>query len=74
MDPVVPLERNLYGHPKGTSRKFLWETDGEEFQIGNTYSLTERKDYSYLCVDDIKLAGKKQNISPTWKTHAMYFW
>ena len=26
-----------------------------------------RKDYSYLCVDDIKLAGKKHNIDPMWK-------
>ena len=33
----------------------------------NAYSLTEKKDHSYLCVDDIKLAGKKQNIGPTWK-------
>ena len=27
---------------------------------------TERKDYSYLCVDDMKLAGKTKNIEPTW--------
>ena len=26
-----------------------------------------QKGYSYLCVDDIKLAGKKQNIDPMWK-------
>ena len=26
-----------------------------------------RKDFSCLCVDDIKLAGKKQNIDPMWK-------
>ena len=26
-----------------------------------------KKDYSYLCVDDVKLAGKKQNIDPMWK-------
>ena len=29
---------------------------------------TMKKDYSYPCnVDDIKLAGKKQNIDPMWK-------
>ena len=43
-DPVVPLERNLYGHPlaelhwKGNSRKFYWNTVGNKFQIGNAYS------------------------------------
>ena len=26
-----------------------------------------KKDYSYLYVDDIKLAGKKQNINQMWK-------
>ena len=26
-----------------------------------------KKDYSYLCVDDIKWAGEKQNIDPIWK-------
>ena len=27
-----------------------------------------KKDYSYLCMwDDIKLAGKKQNLDPMWK-------
>ena len=31
-------------------------------------SLTLKKDYSFsVYVDDIKLAGKKQSISPTWK-------
>ena len=42
-DPVVPLERNLYGHPL---RKRL---------------------FSSVYVDDIKIAAKKQHISPTWK-------
>ena len=41
---------------------------GKKFLIGTACSLTERKDYSYLCMwDDIKLAGKKQNIDPMWK-------
>ena len=54
--PVVPLERNLYGHPLAG---LLWERqieqvlllyDWEKFQIGNACSLTEKKDYSCLCM------------------------
>ena len=73
-DPVVPLERNLHGHP---SARLLWERQfekvllehgWEKFQIGNAYSLTEKKDYSCLFMWTIsKLAGKKQNVNPTWK-------
>ena len=34
----------------------------------NVYSYTVKKGYSYrVFVDDIQLAGKKQNINPTWK-------
>ena len=33
----------------------------------NACSYTVKKGRSYLCVDDIKLAGKKQNINPVWK-------
>ena len=46
------------------------DTLGKKFQSGNVYPLTEKKGYSYqcVCVDEMKLAGKKQNISPTWKT------
>ena len=35
-DPVVLLERNLYGHPR--------------FPIVDAYSYTVKKDYSYLCM------------------------
>ena len=42
-DPVVLLERNLYGHLFGKN------TVGKKFRIGNAYSLTEKKDYSCLC-------------------------
>ena len=46
-DPVVPLERNLYGHPLAG---LLWERQfGESFQIGNVSSYTVKKNYSYLC-------------------------
>ena len=35
---------------KGNSRKFFWNTVGKEFQIGNAYLWTEKKDYSCLCM------------------------
>ena len=40
-DPVVPLERNLYGHPCAGllwERQFdevLWNLDGRKYRIGN---------------------------------------
>ena len=51
-DPVVPLERNLYGHPLAG---LLWERQfgtllGKKFQVGNAYSYTVKKDYFYLCM------------------------
>ena len=55
-DPVVPLERNLYGHPlAGLScerqfGKVLLEHGWEKFQFGGAYSLTEKKGYSCLCI------------------------
>ena len=54
---------------KGNSRKFFWNTVGKEFQIGNAYLWTEKKDYSCLCMwtKKKKLTGKKQNIDPMWK-------
>ena len=73
-DPVVALERNLYGRPLAG---LLWERQWEKvllatrmgkFQLGNAYSSTEKKDYSCLRMWTIqKLAGKKQNIDPMWK-------
>ena len=73
-DPVVPLERNLYGHPLAG---LLWERQfeilievrlGEGFPLGNAYSYIVKKGlFLSVNVDDIKLAGKKQNINPVWK-------
>ena len=72
-DPVVLLERNLYVHPvagllwERQFEKVLFEHCWEKFRIGNACSLTEFKAlFLSVCVDDIKLAGKKQNINPTW--------
>ena len=48
-DPVVPFERNLYGHPLAG---LLWE---RQFEKASVY------------VDDIKMAGKKQNLARMWR-------
>ena len=73
-DPVVPLERNLYGHPLAG---LLW---GRQFgkillkhgweKIPNWECLfvhSEKGLFLSVYVDDIKLGGKKQNIDPMWK-------
>ena len=54
-DPVVPLERNLYGHPLAG---LLWERQIEKIlfkhgweKIRNWESwFIVKKDYSYLCM------------------------
>ena len=73
-DPVVPLERNLYGHPLAG---LLWERQfgkvllkhGWE-KIPNWECLFVHREkglFLSVYVDDIKLAGKKHNIDPMWK-------
>ena len=59
-DPVVPLERNLYGHPlagllwERQFEKILlkhgWEKVGSRFPIGNAYSCTVKKAIILICV------------------------
>ena len=68
-DPVVPLERNLYGHPLAG---LLWERQFEKVltRLGKRECLfvnRARGPFLSVYVDDIKLAGKKQNIDPMWK-------
>ena len=72
-DPVVPLERNLYGHPLAG---LLWEREFEKIllkyweKVSNWERLflhREKGLFLSVYVDDIKLAGKKQNIDPMWK-------
>ena len=73
-DPVVPLERNLYGHPLAG---LLWERQFEKILVKNGWEKVSNWEYSFVhrekglflsvYVDDIKLAGKKQNIDPMWK-------
>ena len=73
-DPVVPLERNLYGHPlaglfwKKQFGKILLKHGWEK--VSNWECLfVHRLKWLFLSVyvDDIKLAGKKQNLDPMWK-------
>ena len=73
-DPVVPLERNLYGHPlEGLS----WERQFEKVLLKYGWEKVSNWECSFVhrekglflsvYVDDIKLAGKKQNIDPQRK-------
>ena len=73
-DPVVPLERNLYGHP--FLARLLWERQLQKIllqhggeNVSNWECLFVHREGLFLSVyvDDIKLAGKKQNIDPMWK-------
>ena len=73
-DLVVPLERNLYGHPLA---RLLWERQFEKSllkrgweKIPNWECLFVHREkglFLSVCVDDIKLAGKKQNLDLMWK-------
>ena len=62
-DPVVPLERNLYGHPLAG---LLWHTAIRESSC--LFVNREKRTILICACGRYKLAGKKQNISPTWKT------
>ena len=63
---MVILWQDSYG--KGYLRNSYCSMVGRRFPIGNAYSYTVKKGYSYLCMwDDIKVAGRKQNIDSMWK-------
>ena len=62
----VILWQDCYG--KGNLRKSYLSTVGRKFQIGNVSLYIIKKGlFLYVYVDDIKLAGKKQNLDPMWK-------
>ena len=73
-DPVVPLERNLYGHPLAG---LLWERQFENILLKHGWEKIpnweclfvhrEKALFLSVYVDDIKLAGKKHNLDPMWK-------
>ena len=72
-DPVVPLERHLYGHPLAG---LLWERQFENILLNHGWEKVSNWECLFVhrskglllsvSVDDIKLAGKKQNIDPMW--------
>ena len=73
-DPVGPLERNLYGHPlagllwKRQFEKILLQYGWEKVSNWECLFVHRQKGlFLSVYVDDIKLAGKKQNIDPMWK-------
>ena len=73
-DPVVPLERNLSGHPLAG---LLWERQFEKILLQHGWEkfsnweclFVHRQKGLFLSVyvDDIKLAKKKQNLDPMWQ-------
>ena len=73
-DSVVPLERNLYGHLLAGQ---VWERQFEKIVLKYGWEKVshwecffvhrEKGLFLSVFVDDIKLAGKKQNINPPWK-------
>ena len=73
-DPVVPLERILYGHPLAG---LLWERQFEKVLLGLGWEKVpnwecpffHRKQGLFLSVyvDDIKTIGRKQNVAPMKK-------
>ena len=73
-DPVVPLERNLYGHPLAG---LLWKRQFEKILLKHGWEKVPNRECLFVhrekglflsvYVDDIKLAGKKQNLHPMWK-------
>ena len=80
-DPVVPLERNLYGHPlAGLLRERQFEKillkHGWEKNPNCECLFVHRGKGLFLSVyvDDIKLAGKKQNIDPMWEVLKKSIW
>ena len=73
-DPVVPLERNLYGH---FLAGLLWERQFEKVlllyvweKVPNWERLfvgREKVLFLSVYVDELEPSAKKQNIDPTWK-------
>ena len=73
-DPVVPLERNLYGHLLAgllcdrQCEKIILKYGREKVSIWECLFVHREKGlFLSVYVDDIKLTGKKQNIDPMWK-------
>ena len=73
-DPVVLLERNLYGHPlagllcERQFEKILLKHGWEKIPNWECLFVHRgRRLFLSVYVDDIKLAGKRHNLDPMWK-------
>ena len=73
-DPVVPLERHLYRHPLAgllwvrQFEKFCWTWMRKKYRIRSDLFVHRKQgSLSWVCVDDIKMAGRKQNMTPMCK-------
>ena len=75
-DPVVPLEKNLYGHPVAG---LLWERQFEKVQLEHGWGKVlnwecffvnrARRLFLSVNVDDKKLASKTENIEWSGRTY-----
>ena len=52
---------------KAIRESFFFKLGWEKFRMENAYLITEKQRTILVYADYLKLAGKKQNISPTWK-------
>ena len=53
---------------KANLRKFYWKHSWEKVPDWDCLFVHRQKGlFLSVCVDDIKLAGKKENMNPTWK-------
>ena len=65
IDTVILWQDN---YEKSNVRKSCWNMIGRMFSIGNALFVHREKGlFLSVFVDDIKLAGKKQNLDPMWK-------
>ena len=73
-DPVVLLYWQDY-YRTGNSGKFYWNTVGKNVPNWEcSFVKREKGLFLSVYVDDLMLAGKKQNISPTWKILKTFIW
>ena len=73
-DPIVPLERNLCGHPLAG---LLWERQFQKVLVEHGWEKAPNWEWLFVnrakglflsvYADDFWLTGKKQNIYPTWE-------
>ena len=78
--PVCPIRRSLYGHKLAG---FLWQKYAEYIIINRLglekllsweclYYRREKQLFLSVYVDDLKMAGKKENIRPMWQGMKCY--